>query len=102
MSSKRSMSWPRSSHPEPEEQEKKNKKRNENLIADLEEFVMVRKANIILRRDGILKRDGYDPSTSLPKGVTQEQFDKANQDYRDKKKSETACSEVECQPVTID
>ena len=96
MSSKRSMSWPRSSHQEPEDTKKKNKKRNENLIRDLEEFVMVRKANIIL------KRDGYDPSTGLPKGVTQEQFDKANQDYRDKKKSETACSEVECQPVTID
>ena len=96
------MSWPRSSHQEPEDTKKQNKKRNENLIPDLEEFVMVRKANIILRRDGILKRDGYDPSTGLPKGVTQEQFDKANEDYRKKKNSETACSEVECQPVTID
>ena len=102
MSSKRSMSWPRSSHQEPEDTKKKNKKRNENLIPDLEEFVMVRKANIILRRDAILKRDGYELLTGLPKGVTQEQFDQANQDYRDKKKSETACSEVECQPVTID
>ena len=72
------------------------------MIPDLEEFVMVRKANIILRRDAILKRDGYELLTGLPKGVTQEQFDQANQDYRDKKKSETACSEVECQPVTID
>ena len=97
MSSKRSMSWPRSSHQEPEDTKKKNKNRNENLIADLEEYVKKRKANIIL-----FKRDRYELLTGLPKGVTQEQFDQANQDYRDKKKSETACSEVECQPVTID
>ena len=74
---------------------KQNKKRNENLILNLEAFVMVRKANIIL------ERDGYDVLTGLKKGVTQEMLDEANAEYR-KKKSENACSEVECQPVTID
>ena len=90
MSSKRSMSWPRSSHQEPEDTKKKNKNRNENLIADLEEYVKKRKANIIL-----FKRDRYELLTGLKKGVTQEMFDEANAEVR-KKKSEKACSEVEC------
>ena len=50
---------------------------------------MVRKANIIL------EMDGYDVLTGLKKGVTQEMFDEANAEVR-KKKSEKACSEVEC------
>ena len=49
-----------------------------------------------------LEVEGYDTLTGLRKGVTQEEFDNANKDFRNKKKSETACSEVECQPVTID
>ena len=86
MSSKRSMSWPRSSHQEPEDTKKKNKIRIEKKIRKLEGFVMVRKA---------LEMDGYDVLTGLKKGVTQEMFDEANAEVR-KKKSEKACSEVEC------
>ena len=95
MSSKRSMSWPRSSHQEPEDTKKKNKKRNEKKIRKLEGFVMVRKTKVIF------EVDGYDVLTGLKKGVTQEMFDEANAEVR-KKKSDTACSEVECQRVTID
>ena len=92
MSSKRSMSWPRSPLQEPELTKKQTEKRNEKRIRRLELFVMVRKANIRL------EMEGYDTLTGLRKGVTQEEFDKANEDFR-KKKSDTACSEVECQPV---
>ena len=49
---------------------------------------MVREANIRL------EMNGYDPSTGLPNGVTQGEFDHANEDYRKKKKSDTACSQV--------
>ena len=48
---------------------------------------MVREANIRL------EMNGYDPSTGLLNGVTQGEFDQANEDYR-KKKSDTACSQV--------
>jgi hypothetical protein len=86
------MSWPRSSLQEPERTKKQTEKRNEKRIRRLELFVVVRKANIRL------EMEGYDTLTGLRKGVTQGEFDKANEDYR-KKKSKTACSEVECQPV---
>ena len=89
MSSKRSMSWPRSSHQEPEDTKKQKKKSNEKTILSPEQFVKVRKLNLIL------ERDGYDVLTGLKKGVTQEMFDEANAEVR-KKKSEKACSEVEC------
>ena len=95
MSSKRSMSWPRSSHQEPKQTKKQHEKRNEKRIRKFEEFFRVHKANIRL------EREGYDTLTGLRTGVTQEEFDKANADFR-KQKSETACSKVECQPVTID
>ena len=89
------MSWPRSSHQEPRNTKKRKVKRNEERIRNFEEFVRVqRDANIRL------ELEGYDVSTGLPKGVTQDDFDKANEDFR-KNKSQTACSEVECQPVTI-
>ena len=93
MSSKRSMSWPRSSHQEPNQTKEKNQKRNEKRLLTFEEFFREHNAK--------LEREGYDISTGLPNGVTQEEFDKANADFR-KQKSETACSKVECQPVTID
>ena len=48
---------------------------------------MVREANIRL------EMNGYDPSTGLRNGVTQGEFDQANEDDR-KKKSDTACSQV--------
>ena len=95
MSSKRSMSWPRYSHQEPGVTKKKKEKRNEKMIRRFEKFVRVRDVNIRLEREGI------SILTGLPKGVTQEEFDKANADFR-KQKSETACSKVECQRVTID
>ena len=95
MSSKRSMSWPRSSHQEPGQTKKQNEKRNAKRIRILEKTFRVHKANIRL------VREGYDTLTGLRNGVTQEEFDKANADFR-KQKSETACSKVECQPVTID
>ena len=93
------MSWPRSSLQEPELTKKQTEKRNEKRVRRLELFVMVRMANIRLEMANIrLEMEGYDTLTGLRKGVTQAEFDKANEDYR-KKKSKTACSEVECQPV---
>jgi hypothetical protein len=89
MSSKRSRSRPRSSHQEPEDTKKQKKKSNEKTILSPEQLAMVRKANLIL------ERDGYDIETGLKKGMTQEMFDEANAEVR-KKKSEKACSEVEC------
>ena len=99
MSSKRSMSSPRDSQQEPGNTKKKKKKKEKSNAKLIREADWVRDANIRL------EREGYDTSTGLRKGVTQEEFDKANEDFRKKKsetKSETACSEVECQPVTID
>jgi uncharacterized membrane protein len=89
MSSKRSRSRPRSSHQEPEDTKKQKKKSNEKTILTPEQLVKVRKLNLIL------ERDGYDIETGLKKGMTQEMFDEANAEVR-KKKSEKACSEVEC------
>jgi hypothetical protein len=91
MSSKRSMSWPRSSHQDPEKTKKRNTIWKDKKIRKFEKFLI----------NWRLDRAGYDISTGLLKGVTQEQFDKANADFRIKK-SDTACSQVECQPVTID
>jgi hypothetical protein len=89
MSSKRSRSRPRSSHQEPEDTKKQKKKSNEKTTLSPEQLVKVRKLNLIL------ERDGYDIETGLKKGMTQEMFDEANAEVR-KKKSEKACSEVEC------
>jgi hypothetical protein len=89
MSSKRSRSRPRSSHQEPEDTKKQKKKSNEKTTLSPEQLVKVRKLNLIL------ERDGYDIEAGLKKRMTQEMFDEANAEVR-KKKSEKACSEVEC------
>ena len=85
MPPKRNKSWP----PTPQiDLIDKNLKGIDKKLRKVKEFLMVREANIRL------EMNGYDPSTGLPNGVTQGEFDHANEDYRKKKKSDTACSQV--------
>ena len=74
------MSWPRSSDQEPGNTKKRNEKRNEESIRSFEEFVRKRRDT-----DSRLEEDGYDVSTGLPMGVTQDDFDKKNADFRKNK-----------------
>ena len=84
MPPKRNKSWP----PTPQiDLIDKKLKRIDKKRRTFNEFLMVREANIGL------EMNGYDPSTGLRNGVTQGEFDQANEDDR-KKKSDTACSQV--------
>ena len=85
MSSKRSMSWPRSSDQEPGNTKKRNEKRNEERLWKFKEFVRKRRDTNIR-----LEEDGYNVSTGLPMGVTQDDFDEKNADFGKNKVSRLA------------